>query len=238
MIGSPLGLDFSVHSCGVSNLSRHDMGVAYVQIDAAVNPGNSGGPLIDDRGRVVGVVTLKMASGEGIGLAVPINYAYGGSNPLVPGHAGSDTPGFAAMRGRADAASEQAADVLAATGQRPGLVGGVVRGDTILAHIVWPSASSPMQRSFRFALMRGDTSLCSMDGEVAQWEKLERDDRSSVLDPRVKSWLERNGFASDLYGGSAVLDWSDCADTELGGGVDLELEGADADASRIRFASR
>ncbi len=238
MIGSPLGLEFSVHGCGVSSLQRQDVGVAYVQIDAAVNPGNSGGPLLDDRGRVVGVVTLKVTSGEGIGLAVPINYAYGGPAPLVPGHGGPDTPGFAAMRARADAVSQRAADELAATGQLPGLVGGVVRGDTIIVHIVWPSTSSPAQSSFRFSLVKGETSLCSMDGEVARWEKLERADHSSVLDPRVKSWLERNGFASDLYGGSAVLDWSGCAATEIDGAVDLELEGADSDASRIRFTPR
>ena len=47
------------------------------QIDAAVNPGNSGGPLINDKGQVVGIVNSKLSAAltEGIAFAVPINYA-------------------------------------------------------------------------------------------------------------------------------------------------------------------
>jgi hypothetical protein len=85
--------------------------------------------------------------------------------------------------------------------------------------------------------MKGDRTICSMDGEVAEWVKLEREDHGSVLTPRVKAWLDRNGFASDMYGGFAALDWAHCATEELGTAVDLELEDADPDASRIRFSS-
>jgi hypothetical protein len=52
-------------------------GVSNLQIDGAVNPGNSGGPLVDDRGQVVGVVNAKLG-GESIskvGFAIPIRYA-------------------------------------------------------------------------------------------------------------------------------------------------------------------
>ena len=44
----------------------------YVQFDAAVNGGNSGGPLFDSHGRVVGIVEKKVIDNEGIGLAIPI----------------------------------------------------------------------------------------------------------------------------------------------------------------------
>jgi serine protease Do len=76
MIGSPVGLEFTVHEGSVSHMGRVVQGVAFIQLDAKVNPGNSGGPIIDEQGRVVGVVTLKQAQAEGIGLALPINYAY------------------------------------------------------------------------------------------------------------------------------------------------------------------
>src|SRR6185503_6369190 len=69
MIGSPMGLEFTVHEGLVSHLGRVAQGVAFIQLDAKVNPGNSGGPIIDEQGRVVGVVTLKQAQAEGIGLA-------------------------------------------------------------------------------------------------------------------------------------------------------------------------
>jgi hypothetical protein len=46
---------------------------AYVQTDATLNPGNSGGPLVDEAGRVVGVVRMKLRSASGIGFAVAVN---------------------------------------------------------------------------------------------------------------------------------------------------------------------
>ena len=49
--------------------------LTMIQTDAPVNPGNSGGPLCNDRGEVIGVVTRKMSDYEGIGLAIPINGA-------------------------------------------------------------------------------------------------------------------------------------------------------------------
>ena len=45
----------------------------YIQFDAAVNGGNSGGPLFDSRGRVVGIVEKKVVDCEGIGLAIPVD---------------------------------------------------------------------------------------------------------------------------------------------------------------------
>ncbi len=235
MIGSPLGLEFSVHQCGVSNLDRNDLGLALVQIDAAVNPGNSGGPLLDAQGRVVAVVTMKVKRGEGIGLAVPINYSYSGATPLVPGHPGADSPGFAVMRARADQASQEEAAKLAATGQRPGLVGALATGDAIGAHIVWPSATRPFQTAFKFALVRGEERICSLTGEAGEWQKLETRDRGSVLPPRGKAWLESHGFASDLYHSVATIRFGDCPGDKLDGPVDLVMEDADEDASRVRF---
>ncbi|MFW5640595.1 MAG: PDZ domain-containing protein, partial [Thermodesulfobacteriota bacterium] len=47
----------------------------FIQTDASINPGNSGGPLLNTKGEVVGINTAIIASGQGIGFAVPINLA-------------------------------------------------------------------------------------------------------------------------------------------------------------------
>jgi serine protease Do len=48
---------------------------AFIQTDASINPGNSGGPLFNTRGEVVGINSAIIASGQGIGFAIPINMA-------------------------------------------------------------------------------------------------------------------------------------------------------------------
>ena len=71
-IGSPLGLSHSVTS-GVFSAHRGKL----LQTSAQVNPGNSGGPLLTEDGKVIGINTLKlMEEGvEGISFAIPINVA-------------------------------------------------------------------------------------------------------------------------------------------------------------------
>lgn len=75
-IGNPYGLSFSVTQGIVSNV--HQRGInglnAYIQIDAALNPGNSGGPLIDREGKVIGINNFKLSKSEGMGFALESNY--------------------------------------------------------------------------------------------------------------------------------------------------------------------
>lgn len=76
-IGSPEGLQDSVTMGIVSSVSRQpdpDDPVLYIQTDAAMNPGNSGGALVDIDGNLVGINTLMLSAGggsEGLGFAIP-----------------------------------------------------------------------------------------------------------------------------------------------------------------------
>ena len=86
-IGNPLGLTDSVSAGVISGLDRtadtdHGKFSGLIQFDASVNPGSSGGPLLDAHGRIVGVVvSLATPDGQdafaGIGFAVPIGTALG-----------------------------------------------------------------------------------------------------------------------------------------------------------------
>jgi S1-C subfamily serine protease len=95
-IGNPLGLTDTTTSGVVSGLdrtlsrARNGPLTGLIQFDAAVNPGSSGGPLLDDRGQVVGVVVALVNPTDadtfiGIGFAVPIGAALGaGRGPGQP----------------------------------------------------------------------------------------------------------------------------------------------------------
>jgi S1-C subfamily serine protease len=93
-IGNPLGYDFSITSGIVSATGRtlqapNGMRIPNgIQTDAAINQGNSGGPLIDGRGLVIGIneqIASQSGGNEGLGFALPINSAISAMAPLKKG---------------------------------------------------------------------------------------------------------------------------------------------------------
>jgi len=77
-IGNPFGLQHTV-TAGIVSAKGRWIGSGpyddFIQTDASINPGNSGGPLFNLKGEVVGINTAIVASGQGIGFAIPINMA-------------------------------------------------------------------------------------------------------------------------------------------------------------------
>ncbi|MEZ5498550.1 MAG: trypsin-like peptidase domain-containing protein [Steroidobacteraceae bacterium] len=89
-IGNPLGLAQTVTHGIVSATGRGQLGVAtfenFIQTDAPINFGNSGGALIDTRGQLIGIntaVIAKNAGVEGIGFAIPVNLVRGVVNEIT-----------------------------------------------------------------------------------------------------------------------------------------------------------
>ena len=92
-LGDELGLEPTV-SLGIISAKRDD----YLQTDASLNPGNSGGPLLDSKGQVIGVITTRIESTEtgrpvtGIGFAIPINAVREDVSGLVVAAKASQNP--------------------------------------------------------------------------------------------------------------------------------------------------
>ncbi|MEK6909119.1 MAG: trypsin-like peptidase domain-containing protein [Nanoarchaeota archaeon] len=84
-IGNPLGLSFTVTEGIVSALDREGPNglQSYIQTDVTLNPGNSGGPLVDKDGRVIGMANFKVGEAEGLGFALESNMLRVKTNEIV-----------------------------------------------------------------------------------------------------------------------------------------------------------
>jgi S1-C subfamily serine protease len=74
-IGSPRHLAFTVSRGIVSFVGRVVDGMRYLQTDLPINDGNSGGPVVNGRGELVGLMTFVYKRAQGLSFAVPIDYA-------------------------------------------------------------------------------------------------------------------------------------------------------------------
>ena len=85
-IGNPFGLGYTV-TVGIVSAKGRSLGLGayddFIQTDASLNPGNSGGPLFNLGGEVVGVNTAIAARGQGIGFSIPANMAKGVISQLM-----------------------------------------------------------------------------------------------------------------------------------------------------------
>jgi S1-C subfamily serine protease len=145
-IGNPLGFERSV-SLGVVSALYRNLGAprgevleGLVQTDVAVNPGNSGGPLLDARGAVVGITTAMLPWARGIGFAVPATTASWVASTLI--HEGAVQRPFLGVAARGedlepavarDLGRSRAVRILEVAADSPAASAGVRRGDLVVA---------------------------------------------------------------------------------------------------------
>lgn len=141
-IGNPFGLGQTV-TAGIVSAKGRVLGSGpydnYIQTDASINPGNSGGPLFDLDGKVIGINTAIIASGQGIGFALPINMAKKVLNQLVTtgkvrrGWLGVSVRNISEKEAQAWGLKDtKGAFVHDVVGSGPAAIGGIRPGDVIL----------------------------------------------------------------------------------------------------------
>jgi S1-C subfamily serine protease len=147
-VGNPLGFQSTVSTGVVSALGRALRGEAgrliddIIQHTAPLNPGNSGGPLVDSRGRVVGINTAIIPMAQGLGFAVPGNTArwvltelisHGRVRRLSLGLTATVVPLPRRLARELDLLNDRAVQVIATTSGGPSDVSGVNVGDLIVS---------------------------------------------------------------------------------------------------------
>lgn len=101
-IGNPYGLTQSVTTGVISSLTRHGPYFDYLQTDAALNPGNSGGPLFLSNGKVIGINTAVFSRGQNLGFAVPSDVALAVLDQLKQGPVRRGSVGITVSRNNAE----------------------------------------------------------------------------------------------------------------------------------------
>ena len=147
-IGNPLGFQSTVSTGVVSALGRALRGQSgrlienVIQTDVPLNPGNSGGPLVDSRARVIGINTASIFMAQGISFAVPVNTAKWVVGELVThgrvkrsfmGIAGQARPLSRRIQRQFEFAAATAVEVISTEKQGPAYRAGVREGDLIVA---------------------------------------------------------------------------------------------------------
>ena len=147
-IGNPFGFQSTVSAGVVSAIGRSLRSTTgrlidgIIQTDVALNPGNSGGPLVDSRGRVVGINTAIFAIAQGISFAVPIDTATWVIPQLLArgrvvraslGFGGQSRPVDRRLARALGLSGERAVEVVRVEPDTPAAVAGLKAGDLIIS---------------------------------------------------------------------------------------------------------
>jgi serine protease Do/serine protease DegQ len=206
-VGNPLGVGQTVTSGIVSAMGRNQLGLleggyeSFIQTDAAINLGNSGGALVDAKGRLIGINSAIISTSRGsigLGFAIPINLASSVLQSLIA--TGTVTRGFLGISAQTVSA-EDTESLHLPKGTRGAMITDV-------------TPDSPASRA---KIERGDVVLAFNGHKVTSWEELRLAIAETLPGTKVKLDISRNGKPLAL---EASLDKYDEKPNELIPGVD------------------
>ncbi len=73
-VGHPFGYEYSATQGIISNTKHTEHDIDFIQHDAALNPGNSGGPLLNEKGEIIGINNFIVKDGNNVGFSLPVSY--------------------------------------------------------------------------------------------------------------------------------------------------------------------
>jgi serine protease Do len=231
-IGNGLGVGISVSGGIVSGLNRDIMDSPYddyIQTDAVINHGNSGGPMFNDKGEVVGIDTalLSATSGfSGIGLAIPARSARAVIGQLMnygwlrPGWIGVKIQQLTPEMGQALRMTNPQGSIVAnVTPNGPSAAAGLRVGDVVMRlgtatpaderALLRGIATSPIGKPITLGLWR-DGKEQSLDVTVQEWPRSQWE----MIDVPVSMPASHHQIAPDL--GIALAPLDDATRTQLG----------------------
>jgi S1-C subfamily serine protease len=223
LVGSPSGLEFTLHEGKVSFVGRNYLGVGYVQINASVNPGNSGGPLLNGAGEVVGIVSLKILHADGIGLALPIQYV----RPPGPGDPAAAR--WSALLAKVRDQDLREMDKLVSS-QELELASVRPSPGGLDALVIQRWSSPPVPTRLRLELWQSEARTCELPLQIRSWATLSKALDWAKDERRVK-WMLKSPASKELYVGVGALDLGACPREALArGGALLLHQGAEGRA--------
>jgi serine protease Do len=237
VMGNPRGLGFTLSQGIISHPSRAIMGISYLQIDATIHPGNSGGPLLDTNGRAIGIMTMMVGESSSIGLALPVNYLVAGNKALLATSGVEiDIAAWSACLRQAFKVDQEDVASFRSEMQKPAILAAALVPPGALVALVGRKAdSNPVSRELlSFTLSRDGSQLCTPDGVVENWHQVPE------LEPEVGSrflmWLERNSLVQEMYSAVVPLRMIGCPAPERIIGSQLTLEGGVSHANTVTVA--
>lgn len=239
LMGTPRGLDFSYAEGVVSHPARAVLGLSYLQIDAAVNPGNSGGPLVDRAGNVVGIVSMAARNGVGLGLALPVNYLYEGARPLLGrrDEVLRDRDRWGQRVAAAVRDDRAAVERLRSSAGEIELAGVRLAPDrTVVAVVDQWSVARPDAARLTFELAEAARVHCRPSATFDDWRDLAAIGAASGYDRRTLLWLERHRLRHRVWVAGARLDMTGCPDPAAVASSELLLRRGGDEVTRVRIS--
>jgi hypothetical protein len=201
----------------VSHPARFLEGYAFVQTDASVNPGNSGGPLVNDRGEVVGVVSIK-ARAEGIAYALPVNYLFqvDGEGMLPPPEGYSDAKWQGVLAQVAQRGEQELSELQDLRGSLFAVSAGQKDARGAIGVTVLALGDNPGPRSLDFEVRNATGIACHALVPLEHWISAKPEMALRDASERTRNWAARAGKMG-VYTTLGVISDKECPRQALEG---------------------